>query len=157
MPDITVNNKAFEIEGILFDKDGTLLDFSQLWVYWGEKWIQEIKKTTKITDMNEYQLGQIIGLDIGANTWDPEGPLAIGSMDDLTTLFSHHLYSKGIPWNEAITIVINSRETVSNSILWDDHLKSISGLKTLLHQLDAASVQLGVITSDDTEIGRAHV
>ncbi|WP_054025960.1 hypothetical protein [Bacillus sp. FJAT-28004] len=36
MPELIINKIRYPIQGILFDKDGTLLDFIYLWGKWSE-------------------------------------------------------------------------------------------------------------------------
>lgn len=137
------------MDGILFDKDGTLLDFAELWVYWGKKWIQTIMQNAETID-KEHSLGQSIGLYIEQNTWDPAGPLASASMSELEAILTYRLYINGMDWGKARTIVVRSQETVDNSICWKDRLKPIDGLETLLAHACSNSIQMGVITSDTT-------
>lgn len=157
LPVVVINDRYYEIDGILFDKDGTLLNFAELWLHWARKWIHNVIKGAQEVEVHASLLGETIGLDLDQNRWDPAGPLAIGSMDDLDTLLSFCLYDKGTPWNEATAMVIQSREFVDTSIILEDRLKPIEGLKTFLDQLHSASVPLGVVTSDNTKRAREHL
>ncbi|QHS23785.1 HAD family hydrolase [Virgibacillus sp. MSP4-1] len=157
MPEVTIDKRHYEIDGILFDKDGTLLDFAELWLHWARQWMNNLIEDVQEVELDVSVLGSTIGLDLDQNMWDPAGPLAIGSMDDLDTLLSFCLYEKGIPWNEATAIVVHNRESADTSIKLEDCLKPIKGLTTFLDQLHSASIPLGVVTSDDTGRARDHL
>lgn len=146
-----IDDRYYTFDGILFDKDGTLVDFAELWLGWANEWVDTIKEKCGEVDINQYELCKKIGLNREANQWDPEGPLAIGSNRDAEALFASYLYENGLPWNEAIACVIQSRETVDASYNEKRCLKLTPGLASFLHQLDSASIPIGVITSDDTE------
>ncbi|WP_158701789.1 HAD family hydrolase [Lentibacillus sp. Marseille-P4043] len=154
---VVINDQHYEIDGILFDKDGTLLNFAELWLHWARKWIHNVIEGVQEVEVHASLMGETIGLDLDQNRWDPTGPLAIGSMDDLDTLLSFCLYDKGTPWNEATAMVIQSRESVYASTILEDCLKPIEGLTTFLDQLYSASIPLGVVTSDNTEQARQHL
>lgn len=157
MSEVIINEQSYEVDGILFDKDGTLLDFAELWLHWTRQWIHHVIDDGRQVQVDASLLGEAIGYDLDRNRWDPIGPLAIGSMDDLESLLSSCLYAKGMPWNEAMTLVVQSREFVDTSIRWEDHLKPIQGVESFLHQLHSASIPLGVVTSDDTEQATGHL
>lgn len=157
MSEVTINDQGYEVDGILFDKDGTLLDFAELWLRWAQQWIHHVIDAGRQVQVDASLLGKAIGYDLDRNRWDPIGPLAIGSMDDLESLLSSCLYAKGMPWNEAMTLVVQSRESADASINWKNHLKPTPGLESFLHQLRYASIPLGVVTSDDTERARGHL
>ncbi|GAB4074494.1 HAD family hydrolase [Barrientosiimonas marina] len=154
MSEIKVDNQYYEIDGILFDKDGTLLDFASLWLHWAISWIDHLQAANPDSDVSRADLAETIGVDVDHNSWDPTGPLAIGSNDDLKALLGSCLYKNGMPWNEAISLVIQSRESTDNSLDWEHYLQPIKGLRAFLEQLHQASIPLGIITSDDTQ--RAH-
>lgn len=157
MSEVIIDNKHYDIEGILFDKDGTLLDFAALWYDWSLCWIDRLIEMCPDIELDRAQLATVIGLDINRVSWDPEGPLAIGSNDDLKALLSSLLYQKGVSWNEAITIVTKSRESADSAVNWKDSLKSVKGLEVFLEKLYDAQVRLGVVTSDDTKQAQLHL
>ncbi|SFB08704.1 phosphoglycolate phosphatase [Lentibacillus halodurans] len=158
MPELMVNEKKYDVEGILFDKDGTLLNFNELWMKWGTNLINEIVSMADSQIMcDEEDIGRYIGVSFKNGTWDPKGPLAIGSMGDLITVLSFYLYQQGMPWNEAVTMVFNVRENVDKSTQWTNRLKPIKGIRNFLERAYSAQIKLGVVTSDDTAQAENHL
>lgn len=157
MAEVIIDEKCYEIDGILFDKDGTLLDFASLWLYWTIDWIDRLRDANRKREVDRSVFAEAVGLKIHDNSWDPTGPLAIGSNDDLTALLAACLYEKGVPWNEAITLAVQSRENAESRTDWEEYVKPTKGLKPFLRKLTAAFVSLGVVTSDDTKRAWEHL
>ena len=79
------------IKGILFDKDGTLIDFS-LWINAAENTIIKLMKEYEIKDDNIFnELKKSIG--IKGNTAEPFGALANRSHEDVASEL-HFILSK---------------------------------------------------------------
>lgn len=149
MAKLTIKNQTYEVDGILFDKDGTLLDFRSLWVNWAQEFIASIVSAAKLTEKERDLISKSIGFQYQQNSWDPEGPLCIGSLDDLITISSLHLYQNGMPWDEAVEIVIDAHAKIDEQINWEQSIKPVSGVHELLNQAQACSLKLGVVTSDN--------
>jgi phosphoglycolate phosphatase len=148
MGKLSINNQEYEIEGILFDKDGTLLEFGSLWINWTKKFIDLIYQTSEI-DCDKDTLARSLGFSYKNESWDPKGPLAIGSLQDIISILSKELYEVGIPWNEAFKIVTESYEKLDNEFDWRSSVKPVNGLVDFLEKASKQSVKMGVITSDN--------
>lgn len=150
-----VNGQTYDIDGILFDKDGTLLEFRSLWVDWSKQLIGRIMRKTERVEREE--LGQAIGFNEQENIWDPTGPLCIGSIADLITILSHKLYQNGVPWNDSITLVTDVYEEVNQRMKVREEIKAVSGLDTLLRDAHESDLKLGVVTSDNQAQAMEHL
>lgn len=157
MARLTINNQTYEIDGILFDKDGTLLDFRSLWVNWAQEFITSIVSTAKLTERERGTLSQSIGFQYNEKRWDPTGPLCIGSLNDLISILSLHLYQNGFAWDEALEIVMDAHDDTNQKDDWKDSIKTVSGLRQLLTQAKASSLKLGVVTSDNHRQAIKHL
>jgi len=96
---INIVNKNFrlnDIEGIIFDKDGTLTDSN---VYWAEiikRRSQKIKKDCQLSQEDYHQLIKSMGLNISTNKLLPEGPIAIKSRSEVISKIIYFLETKKI-------------------------------------------------------------
>lgn len=153
----TINNESYDIDGILFDKDGTLVDFRSLWLDWADKLITTI--TSKLNKKAEERenLAHTIGVSLNERTWDPKGPLCIGSNNDLNAIISLYLYQQGMPWNEAVTFVAAIQDTIAKDAKWEQSLELVSGLGKFLSKSEECFIKLGVVTADDHNQAMKHL
>ncbi|WP_169513895.1 HAD family hydrolase [Halalkalibacillus halophilus] len=155
---VTIHDHHFEADTILFDKDGTLIDFYSVWGNWGEVILQEIDSRVKDRiPFNKNKAAHMIGLNLEAETWDPKGPLAIGGTGDLITLLTHYLYQHEIPWNDALTHIIESFEAVNKNFNWNKYIKPINGVIDFLSEAKSNGIKMAVVTSDLTEDAILHL
>jgi|SRR5690625_1110194 len=154
---LEVNGNDYEIEGILFDKDGTLIELHTLWSTWFEHVWKEVKRKQPEVTCTKEKVSESIGLDMKNRIISAKGPLAIGTMEDIAIIISHHLYLSQLPWNEAVQTVRNSMKYVHNTIDWNQLLKLVRGLEGFLEKARKSGIKMGVVTSDDTDIARTHL
>lgn len=154
---VCVDKAQYEIEAILFDKDGTLIELDALWSGWfNQLWLQ-INEKKALVKTNKQTIAQSIGLDIHKELISVKSPLAMGTMEDIAIILSYHLYEEGIPWDEAVKIVRQSMNTVHEAIDWETSLQPIRQLEAFLKEAEAKGIKLAVVTSDDTNIARLHL
>lgn len=157
MAHIYIDEKSYDIDGILFDKDGTLLDFRSLWIDWSKDIITHICSEVNVDDGLGEKLSASIGVDWQTGNWDVEGPLAIGTTQDLISILAHQLYQTEIPWNAAFTLVTNVFAKVNAQDDWQNRIKEVSGLISFLKKCQTHQLKLGVVTSDDYEHATKHL
>lgn len=157
MAHLYIDQKSYEIDGILFDKDGTLLDFRSLWIDWSKDIIHHICSEIKTDNVQEEQLSLAIGVDWKTGNWDVKGPLAIGTTQDLIAILSHQLYQAKIPWNTAFALVTNVFTEVNKKDSWKHRVKEVPGLSAFLKKCRAHQLKLGVVTSDDYRNAVQHL
>ncbi|WP_334075620.1 HAD family hydrolase [Paenibacillus sp. A14] len=162
MPAIRIHDRAVPCRGILFDKDGTLLDFLQLWGNWART----------LTELLVAHLGvlgaelpvpkrRLIGLQYNAegqvSGYDKTGPLAMGTEEEMTALLAWQLYATGVPWNEALVQV--RQFSVSAMVEVEKHRSAqpLPGLSDFLNSCERAGLRLGVVTSDTTSEALKHL
>ncbi|MTW88238.1 HAD-IA family hydrolase [Virgibacillus dakarensis] len=144
---VIINGNRFEIDGILFDKDGTIVDFT-LWVRWAEAFIDLIDDQATVS-YNKGLLAHFLGFSYENHTWDPKGPLAIGSLQDLLTILSLGLYQQGVPWNQAYQVVNDAHQVLEDTFAIHEHVKPVNGLVRFLEQAEKLAIKMGVVTSDN--------
>lgn len=152
---VIIDGNRYEIDGILFDKDGTIIDFT-LWVRWAEAFIDLIDDQATVS-YNKGLLAHSLGFSYKNHTWDPKGPLAIGSLQDLLTILSLGLYQQGVPWNQAYQVVNDAHQVLEESFVIHEHIKPVNGLVRFLEQADKLAIKMGVVTSDNYRKAVQHL
>ena len=133
------------IKGILFDKDGTLIDFS-LWINAAENTIIKLMKEYEIKDDNIFnELKKSIG--IKGNTAEPFGALANRSHEDVASEL-HFILSKyrNIELEPFQKHVV---ELIRGEVLRDDaNFKPLTDIKLLYKHLNSKGIKMGLATAD---------
>ncbi len=123
------------IEGIVFDKDGTLFDFSASWCVWCDRLIAELSDGNNQLAAN---LAHSIGYDNISRTF-ATGALVIGGAADETA----NALAEQLPNTSIDTI-----HKIGNKCLVDLPLVPVTGLDSLLVSFKASGFKLGVATND---------
>ncbi|WP_082691490.1 HAD family hydrolase [Paenibacillus rubinfantis] len=147
---------------ILFDKDGTLLNFMGLWGSWA----------AALTDLMERKLAELGspgGLNkaalLGLHTdeenrvigYDKTGPVAMGTEEEVIALLASTLYAAGLPWNEAVTAVRELNGAAMEELKQRRDAVPLPGLREFLQSCQEVGVKLAVVTSDSTAGALEHL
>lgn len=151
---IQCGTSSWEVDGVLFDKDGTLLDFAFLWGAWSSLLMDRLRYRAQ--DVNWETVLGLCRVAEGFH-YDPLGPLAMGSNREIAALLAGHLYLSGMSWNEAITAVLSDMNYSSEQIDELRPVQAMPGVITFIQQLSREGVPLGVVTSDDTGAAVKHL
>ncbi|WP_433945754.1 HAD family hydrolase [Paenibacillus sp. SN-8-1] len=163
MPKLIVSGREYEVDGILFDKDGTLIEFLPLWGGWAQIMTDQVAAAIRSgefpvplevrcewlgIEMDEQ--GQITGYDLG-------GPLSIASIPEIEGILAWQLYKHGLAWNEAIAKIRNFRMKASQYIERERPVFPVQGLQGFLGKCNELGVPLGVVTADQTDEAVKHL
>ncbi|MNO76199.1 Pyrophosphatase PpaX [compost metagenome] len=162
MPGITIADTGLSCRGILFDKDGTLLNFMDMWGTWADKLVQLIEDHLAIMEAEpggrvSDWLGLVYnkqGILVG---YDKTGPLAMGTEEEVTALLAWRFYHAGMPWNEA---VVKVRELNALAMIEVERCRPahpLPGLLDFLVSCSRAGIALGIVTSDTTAEALKHL
>jgi phosphoglycolate phosphatase len=134
---------AFAPELIVFDKDGTLIDFQAMWAGWVTELAQQLETAAGVPITN--QLFKAIGFEPGTEWIDPDGELAVTPMAGLHALTSGVLRTVGLSPQAAKAVM---------AIVW--HLpdpialaRPLTDLALLFSTLRLHGVKIAVATSDN--------
>ena len=132
------------LQAILFDKDGTLFDFSGTWDVWGARLIDELSG-------GDATLAQAIAratrFNLEARSFRPDSPVIAGTNREAAELFASALPDTSV---DALDALLAQRATEAPIV------PSVP-LRPLLTELRAHNLRLGVMTND-SEIGAlAHL
>jgi len=138
---------------VIFDKDGTLIDFSLLWHTWFATLLHELEKRTIFTDELRLAIAETLGYDIASDIWQSEGPLTLAPIADIRLLIAGQLYRyRQFTWNEAVDLVNNVEAKVRKTLPFADLVRPIGDVRSLLQQIRANGMLVAVATGDIREI-----
>ena len=135
------------IRGVLFDKDGTLIDFRRQWLPAYHAAVAMLVQSDHAKSERLLRLG---GYDPVSNHLDPASPLACGTNRQIIEVWAEDL---GI----AVTPELVDRvETVFHEVA-TANARPITDLKALFGRLRARGIAIGVATMDSTATARANL
>lgn len=152
------------VRAVLFDKDGTLVDFFALWGHWAENLTQDVADRVAVSDQQttaRLVLDLRLALGVGAHAErqcvDAQGPLNLADPVELQALLKGVLYRRGLTWPAAAAIVDAVWAARAPDLHTPAYIRPVPGTQTVLQQLAAAGVALGLVTADTTELARVHL
>jgi len=168
MAKVLFGARAFDAGLVIFDKDGTLIDFAGLWAKYTVDAVEALMKMIQenANDANDIgndrkppsnlsietlrtDLYAILGYDPVTNTFDPQSPVVTAPLPTLYTLAAGVLYRHGWGWLDAELLVQRAMIPVINAPLAREMIRATAPLSTLFGTLRKAGVQIAIVTSDD--------
>ena len=133
-------------DAIIFDKDGTLLDFDAFWISVTEKALKNVFQTLSIDDCHLSQIMEALGVHNGIT--DMDGALCKGTYKEIGHIVYDILSLSGCPASrDAVAdMVVNS---YNHSVDAGRILPTCSQLKEVLTALKAQGKILAVVTTDN--------
>jgi phosphoglycolate phosphatase len=138
---------ASRIHGILFDKDGTLIDFRSQWMPAYRAAVDMLSGGDEGLARRLLQLG---GYDPVSNHLDPTSPLACGTIRQIVEVWAGGL---GVPVTEALYERV---QEVFHEIA-TANANPVTDLQALFGRLKARGYVIGVATTDSTATARANL
>ncbi len=131
------------IDGLIFDKDGTLFDFRVSWGRWAAGFLDLVADGPD----HAAQLGQAIGFDAATLTFAPDSPVIAATAADIAA---------------ALAPLLPGHTVASLTTLIDDTagaapMSEAVPLRPLLAALRADGMKLGVATNDSEAPARQHL
>jgi phosphoglycolate phosphatase len=146
---ITVKDVTFDIDLIIFDKDGTLVDFHLLW---GARTRHSVASLVHIVGGDD-TLGQALlralGYETAANKVIMDGPLAVASMAKLYTIAASVLFQYGYGWHEAERLIATHFVPRMSAPPTAELIQPRGDVARLFRQLKERDIQIVVVTSDE--------
>ncbi len=131
------------IDGIVFDKDGTLFDFR---LSWG-RWTRDL--LSKLADENipAAALGAVIGYDMGTGEFAPDSPVIAATPAEIAQTLLPHL-----PGHNQTSLVEEMNRLAANT-----EMTPAVELRPLLLKLRAKGLKIGLATNDTEVPARSHL
>lgn len=140
-----------DVQTILFDKDGTLIDLPSVWLPWIEDVDQYLSDSISNYPYQAEGIKYLVGVNKQDGGIDPKGPLAIGSVEESISVIAFLLYQKGLSWDSALLYARDSVNYANDRQNNSASLRLIDGIEALLNHLSVKGYNLGVLTADDTD------
>ena len=131
------------LDGLVFDKDGTLFDFKSSWGRWAKTFLSEIARD----DDHALRLGRAIGFDLATGVFHAESPVIAATAADIAAALATELPGWTVP---ALTERIDRAAGAALMI-------EAVPLRPLLTALRARGLRLGLATNDSEIPARQHL
>lgn len=132
-----------KIKGVIFDKDGTLFDFSRSWEAWAVGFLHRITNSPAKAE----QLGDVIGFDLVSRRFRLDSIAIAGTPDEIASALAVHMPSLSI---REITALINQEAETSPQF-------EAVPLDPLLTALKQSGLIIGLVTNDAEQSALAHL
>lgn len=132
------------INGVVFDKDGTLFDFALTWESWAQSFLLRLCDGDRD---RAAQAGRAIGFDLETGKFAADSPAIAGTPAELATALHTDFADLSL---EALMDILNEEAELAPQ-------QPAAPLVPLLGQLRARGLRLGVATNDAEAPARAHL
>lgn len=149
MPTVIFGDRPFETGLVVFDKDGTLIDFEALWVGKVMGGVERLVTALPLPEGVREEIYSTLGYEPVSNTFAPQGPIVTAAMDKIYTIVAAVLYRSGYDWLRAELLVDQHVVPGMEQAFAPDMLNPLADLRQLFADLRAAGVQIAVVTSDE--------
>jgi phosphoglycolate phosphatase-like HAD superfamily hydrolase len=161
---LQIGHLLFDADLVVFDKDGTLIDFEFMWGRLTVAWVEHLTAGTGDEAFRQ-ELYCFLGYDPQRQRTEPQSPLAIATTGQMLTIAAAVLYGHGIPWPEAEERAQSAFRQTTVDLPLADLIRPTGDVAGLLGQLQGTDVHVAVITTDhraETEetlriLGIAHL
>jgi phosphoglycolate phosphatase len=148
---VSLETKTWRIDnigGVLFDKDGTLIDSH---LYWGRVIKRRAKALIQHYELDANLLSvtcHTMGYDIDNEKLLPQGPIALVSREEVIKIVLRFLMDCGVPAKEKdlISIFIKEHEFFLSELL--AYTQILPGVRQILEELKRNSILTAVVTTD---------
>lgn len=159
MSDLLIDGKVLleDIKGVIFDKDGTLIDIHHYWSsviklrasLLTKKWFSDLEK-----ENIQNVLIDLMGFDFNTSKMKPEGPIGIKPRVHIVSIVADFIrqYDHEIT-NAEVEFLFREADDISSQNM-DSFLKVLPGVRELLIKLDDYGVQSFIATTDITSRAR---
>jgi len=145
---VSIKGRKIGCRLIIFDKDGTLTDFSKIWIPLTRKRIaciiEEVDGPQELGD----SLMRAWGVDPVTQRIDPRGPCVSAPQSEEAIIAATVLYQNGYPWNEAKKAAERALERANSLRNYRRDLKPVMGMKETLERLRERGLLLALATCD---------
>ena len=137
------------IDGVIFDKDGTLFDFRRSWGAWTAKLVRSIaiERTGRPDEVAAAALGAAIGYDLATGGFDRDSPVIAATADDIAAALLPL-----VPDASQMQLVARL-----NALAEISPMAEAVPLLDVLQALKARGLRLGLATNDSETPARAHL
>jgi HAD superfamily hydrolase (TIGR01549 family) len=149
MAHLTFGDLAFDADLVVFDKDGTLIEFAHMW---GQRIHAALDALCVALDADIILRGRLymaLGYDPERQAFVQQSPAITAPMSVMYCIPAVVLYQHGYGWLEAELLVETHYKPMMDRPLAVDEISPTTDLARLFTDLRQAGVGIAVVTSDD--------
>ncbi len=148
---LRIAGQCYSPQLIVFDKDGTLVAFDELWHFWFDQLLRSIERQLPLSTDVRRSLAETLGYEPESNYWDPLGPLTLASTREVCLLIAGVLYRYAdVDWLCALKVVTEAEMASRAELDWT-LVKPIGNVKATLEALRQHGITLALATTDERE------
>ncbi len=149
MPNVNFGAQSFAADLVIFDKDGTLIDFAHLWAAKTVAAVEALVHRTDADPALRRDLYATLGYDPDAGRFAAQSPVLTAPVSTMRAVAATVLYQHGRGWLDAELLVEAHFAPALDGVFRPDMIRPTADLPALFAGLHAAGVKLAVVTSDD--------
>jgi phosphoglycolate phosphatase len=149
MPLLTIAGTTRDIELIVFDKDGTLVDFDLLWAGKLVHAVESVLAAPPGSPELRARLFATLGIHADGKSVVPESPLAVSTLAKLGMATTIVLYQNGVSWHEAERLSRDIFMPAIEVLPRPQDIRPIGDVSGRMRGLSQRGFRLAVFTSDD--------
>ncbi len=155
MARLVVGDLVREIDVVVLDKDGTLIDFDKAWGGRLARGIAAMVASAKgVTSAKggknlKSALYRTLGGDPANGAILPDGPYVSASIADTGIMAATVLYQAGVEWHDALAIVEQTLLPILKAPPVANEIAGIGDVRGRLRTLKLAGIKLAVATNDE--------
>lgn len=149
MAQLLFGDHPFDADLVVFDKDGTLVEFAELW---GARIHDAVEALWRAVDGDVILRGRLylaLGYNPEQQRFFSQSPAITAPMRDMYTIPALVLYQHGYGWLQAELLVEEHYRPVMDAPLLPTEIRAAADLPKLFADLGQAGVGIAVVTSDD--------
>ncbi|EIJ42196.1 haloacid dehalogenase superfamily enzyme, subfamily IA [Beggiatoa alba B18LD] len=148
MGNLKIGEQLLDVDLIIFDKDGTLIDFFYLW---GQKARQSIETLVQQVQGDALLLATVctrLGCDLKTDNVVSDSDMACASLEMVQKTAVQVLQEWGLSWEAAETAVQTHFTPILMALPTAEMIRPIGALSDFLAQCQQAAIKVGIVTSD---------
>ena len=149
MPELKALNVSVNADLVVFDKDGTLIDFHTLWGPRVERAIDATCSSLGWGQSLNNKLTTALGYDPQTAQVVSQGPLATAPISELEIVVATILFQHQISWERAKHLACEHFGPVMSALPQPTEINPLGEVRTAIARLKSSGVQVAIATSDD--------